>query len=187
MEILKVFLIFVAIFATVGAESYAKCDSEFCENDENYPEEKLNSLNLWQYKFDDEPKVAKSKRSLNFNSNSDFLVEAKLCDSKISFVRPQKLKNVNEQFRTIVNHANYTQHVRMEICTSENFPCTFNIYPKSVKSFCLQRTSTIRLLAFDEQRNCLVTEKFPIPTSCECQIDKSDLLNGVPKDLLHEN
>lgn len=181
-----VFLILLAFFVFSSAENSEevnKCESKFCEEDENYPEKILNSLELWKYKFDPEPKSLKEKRSINPDSDS-YLIEAKLCDSRISFNRPQKLKNANEKWRTVVNHRNYTQFVRMEICNSANFPCTFNIYPSSVRSFCHQNYKTVELLAFDDHKNCLVAEKFNVPSSCACAIDKEDLLKGVKQDLL---
>lgn len=173
------FLILFAIFAISGSEEseeVEKCESKFCEEDPNYPEKILNSLQLWKYKFNLEPK--REKRSLTPDLDS-YLIETKLCDSKISFNRPQKLKNINQKLRTIVNHKNYTQFVRMEVCSSVNFPCTFNIYPSSVRSFCHQNYKTVELLAFDERKNCLVAEKFSVPSACACVIDKEDLLKGV--------
>lgn len=183
----KLLLIFVAFigFGCAQNEEWKDsptCESKFCERDTNYPEKKLNSLELWKYKFDT-PKVFKAKRSI---SSDAFLVETKLCESKISFRRPQKLKNSHGRFRSIVNHLNYTQIVRFELCSSENFPCTFNIYPKSIQSFCQQKYLTLKMLAFDEDKNCLVTERFPVPSSCDCLIDKEDLLKGVKNDLLHQ-
>lgn len=169
---------FLAIFVV-----FLTCNCEYLDFDPNYPEEILNGMDLWRYEFDSKPR---SERSANLDSNS-YLVETKLCDSKISFIRPQQLKNVDDKIRTIVNHQNYTQFVRMEICNAVNFPCTFDIYPRSVRSFCQQYYRTINFLAFDNQKRCLVTEKFNVPSSCACVIDKEDLLNGVKKDLLQQS
>jgi hypothetical protein len=154
-----------------------------CAGALNYPEEFLNSQELWKYKFDSAPKAIKTKRSIQSDS---FLVETKLCESKISFRRPQRLRNSQGNVRTIVNHRNYTQVVRFELCSSENFPCTFNVYPKSTKSFCQQKYLSLKLLAFDENKNCLVTEKFLVPSSCDCLIAKEDLLKGVKDDLIRQ-
>lgn len=180
---LLIFTATLIVASSENSEEVEKCVSKFCEKDPNYPVQVLEELELWQYKFDAQPEMTKNKRSVNPNSD-DFLIETKLCDSKISFARPQKLTNTQGKFRTIVNHQNYTQFVRTETCNSENFPCTFNVYPQSVRSFCHQDYKILKLLALDDRNNCLVTEKFVIPSSCACVIDKEGLLKGVKKDLL---
>lgn len=179
MKFLKFIFISLLLFVIIQADNVEKdkfsCESGICEEDPNYPEQVLNTLDLWKYNF--EPMVDhKIKRS---SDRSEFLTEKKLCDSRTSFIRPQKLKNTNGQFRTIVNHFNYTQIVKYETCSSENFPCTFNVFPQTVKSFCEQKYSPLKLLAFDEVQSCIVTEKFPIPSSCDCKIDQEDLLRNV--------
>lgn len=180
------FLVFVIFIVIVGVQTEDEIDTtcdtgKFCEEDPNYPERILNSLDLWKYNFALSPVVPRVKRSITADS---FLIETKLCESKITFMRPQKLKNTNSKLRTIVNHSNFSQLVRFETCSSENFPCTFDIYPKSIKSFCQQKHRSVQLLAFDDLQNCLVTEKFLIPSSCECLIHKEDLFKGINSDLL---
>lgn len=174
------FLFFAIVESDNDEDSNEPCESKFCEEDPNYPERILNTLELWRFNIDSRTDL-RVKRSVD---RTPFLSEKKLCESQISFMRPQKLKNVNGQFRTIVNHLNYTQIVKFESCSSENFPCTFNVFPQSVQSFCQQKYSSLKLLAFDEGENCIVTEKFLIPTSCDCLIDSVETLKGVRKDLL---
>jgi len=151
------------------------CASNFCEEDPSYPEELLETKELWKFDLSKRP-----KRSIE----PTYLKEAKLCGSQISTVRPQKMQNDKGDWVTIVNHGNYTQLVRMELCTSVNFPCTFNLYPPNVKSFCQQKQTHVSLLALDKKLNCLVWNKFPIPSACDCMIDRSDLLKSVKNDLL---
>lgn len=180
--LVSIFMLFVAL----ACADEASCGSNYCEEDPNYPEQSLDQLNLWQYDFDvleensqsadtSAGDQARPKRSLDA---SGFLVEEKLCKSVCRNVRLQKMRNVNDEMRTIVNHRNYTQNVMMETCSTENFPCTFNIYPKSVKSFCQQKYSVRKLLAFDEVNRCVVRDKFLIPSSCDCLIDKEDWIAG---------
>lgn len=180
MEIASLIL-FLVLKLTLAKDNLSdnSCESKFCEEDPNYPEEILNSFELWRFKFDSVD-YRLAKRSLDSNS---FITERKLCESNVSFIRPKKLKNVDNQLRTIVNHLNYTQTIMFETCSSENFPCTFDIYPNSVKSFCQQQYTKFELLAYDEDRNGIVTENFLIPSSCDCQIEESDFLKGVKKDL----
>lgn len=154
------------------------------ENYANYPEADLDQLNLWAYKFNTQPiETSKSKRSAD-DKNQDFLIEAKLCESKIVFTRPQRLKNLDNKVQTIVNHRNYTQFVRFEECETPSFPCTRDIYPFNVRSFCQQNYHKINLLAYDELMKCLIEDYFIVPSTCDCMIDTGDLLRGVHKNIL---
>lgn len=180
----KSHLIFFAVAASVitaPSDNQSSCELDFCEVDPNYPEQILNTLPLWQYKFNSPVEVPKAKRSA---SSDSFLVETKLCDSKISFSRPQRMKSADNKTRTIVNHLNFTQLVRFEYCSSENFPCTYNIYPKTIQSHCQQKYMLVKLVAFDDDNSCLVTEKFLVPSSCDCMIATGDFIKGVKEDLL---
>lgn len=167
----QIFLVLCLALPLVSTQEGTKstCESKFCEEDENYPEKILGA-----------PESPKAKRS---TSSDSFLTESKLCESKIFFTKPEKLRNSSNKLRTIVN---LTELLRFEVCLSENFPCTFDIYPKTAKSFCHQKYTEIRLLAMDDERNCLVTEIFPVPTACDCMIDSGDFLQGVNRDLLQK-
>lgn len=152
---------------------------EIVEHDPNYPKEnQLIDIKLWKYNFN----TGRQKRA--YETNQQFLQETKLCDSKISFKRPQKMKDINNKWRTIINHDNYTQFLRFEECSSLNFPCTYNIYPQSVRSFCQQKYSKISLWSLNDDTNCLVMDKFIVPSTCNCMIEKDDFFKGVSKDLL---
>lgn len=149
---------------------------EIIDQDPEYPIKQLEKLDLWKYNFHS----YRVKRSIS----DQYLKETKLCDSIISFKRPQKLKNVNNRWRTIVNHENYTQFVRFEECSSLNFPCTYNIYPQPVRSFCQQSNMKLSLWAFDAETNCLIMDKFLVPSTCECSIEKEDFFKGISENLL---
>lgn len=186
---MKIEIVFSVIFYFTLL-NYSKCsDSDF-----SYPEDKIDALDLWKYNqmfnsrpAEDESGVMRKGRSLNERNNfnlQDYLVETKLCDSQIVFTRPQKLKNSNNKMLAIVNHRNYTQFVRFENCLEPSFPCTRNIYPFDTKSFCHQNYHTIKLLAFDQENNCLLEDNFVVPSTCDCMIDKDDLFRGVHKNIL---
>lgn len=117
MRFEKVVILFALIFVLISADDFEdnKCDSKFCEEDPNYPEQLLDSLKLWEHDWNSQPEKQSRKRSISSMTTSDSFIETKLCDSSISFKRPQKLKNINDKLRTIVNHRNYTQLVRFEI------------------------------------------------------------------------
>ena len=163
MQFHKIAFALVYIFAVVFADynlQNPQCESKFCEEDPNYPEKILNSMQLWKYKFD-----STDNRIVKRSSNSDavFIKEENICESKVSFVRPQKLKSVSNQLKTVVNHHNYTQTIKFVTCSSLNFPCTFNYFyfPNTVRSFCRQKYAPIKLLAYHEQQNSIVTEEYP--------------------------
>jgi Spaetzle len=181
-EITKKIFLLIGIIFVIGQTTRAKYRGNIpiTENDPNYPLDKLELLDLWKKNFGSSHRGQK----VHPRMKRSFIAEAKLCESSISFKRPQKLRNTNNQLRTIVNHQNYTQIVRFETCGAENFPCTFEIYPNTARSFCNQTFSTVQLTAFDERRNCLTDERFSVPSGCDCMIDKADFLKGVKKDLL---
>lgn len=164
----------LSTFFLVGAELNILHQSSYANE---YPLNQLSKLDLWKY-FSHQNQ--REKRSMD----NQYLTETKLCDSKISFRRPQRLKNINSKWQTIVNHANYTQFVRFEECLSENFPCTYNIYPKPIRSFCQQTTHVVTLLAFNSETNRLSMDKFNVPSSCDCLFIKEDFFSGVSKNLL---
>lgn len=186
MRFEKVAILLAFIFVLVSAYDFEdnKCESKFCEEDPNYPEQLLDSLKLWELDLNSQTEHQSRKRSISPTTSDSFLIETKLCDSSISFKRPQKLKNIDNKLRTIVNHRNYTQLVRFEICSSQNFPCTYNVYPKTVASYCQSVLRLVPLLAYDEDEHNVVNEKFLIPSSCDCMIDKGDLFRGVHNDIL---
>lgn len=179
---LVIFANLMAILSIICAQTNDNnlCELKFCLQDPDYPEQVLSSLGLWKFNFI--PREV--ERSLSPDS---FLAETKLCESTVSFLRPQKLKNSKNILRTIVNHLNYTQVIRFETCISENFPCTFNVFPENTKSFCHQNYSPYTMLALDEEQGCIVSEEFLIPMSCDCMIEKTDLLRGVTKDLFRKH
>lgn len=193
------------LFCVVLLFNYVNSSDDF-----SYPEDKLDALDLWKYNFNSvpvnfdtktknsaeedykEPVVTDIKRKRSIKDDDEvnlqeYLIETKLCESKIMFTRPRKLQNVNNKLMTIVNHRNYTQFVRFENCLEPHFPCTRNVYPFDIKSFCHQNYHTVRLLAFDQERNCLLEDDFVVPSTCDCMIDKDDLFKGVHKNIIQGN
>lgn len=176
MEV-KFSLILIAISSALAEF----CEDSLCEHYPEYPLEKLQELDLWKYRF---PNLSQVRHKRMLKDANQYLIETKLCDSKISFYQPRRLTSMDGMPKTIVNHSNFTQLIRAEECTSANFPCTWDLYPKSVKSFCHQTYIKLNLWTFDDANNCLVMDKFKVPSSCDCIIEKEDFLKGVNQDLL---
>lgn len=183
MQFYKFAVVLTFIFAIVFADDDPEdsvCESKFCEEDPNYPEALLNSMELWKYKFDPEEKHIE-KRSID----TDFsIVEEKLCRTRQRLVRPQRLATISNRRMTIVNHKNYTQAVMIEECSNENDPCTFESYPRSLRSVCRQLYTEVDFVTLDDNHKEIVTEKFYLPSSCSCQVARRDFLKGVNEDLL---
>lgn len=78
-----------------------------------YPKEliELQDLGIFMDKFE-----VSSKIKRNIYPDSSFLVEQSLCKSKIQTIYPRTLKALDGEMKTIVNHDNYRQEVRTEIC-----------------------------------------------------------------------
>lgn len=183
----SLFLSCLLIVANVLCREIPSYNQEYA----NYPQAKIDKLDLSKYKFDTSPiEGSRNKRSpassTDKNDNDNFLIEAKLCESNIVFTRPIRLKNLDDKVQTIVNHENYTQYVRFEECMEPSFPCTGGVYPFDVKSFCHQNYNKVMLLTYDEELDCLAEDEFMIPSTCDCKIDTGDLMKGVHNSILSE-
>lgn len=160
------------------------CDLYDCEEDLDYPLKVLNSLELWRYKFPNQNVHEQVRHKRDEHDANEFLVETKLCESKIKFIRPKMLRNAQNKLKVVVNHANFTQFMRIEECISDNFPCTWDTYPNTVESYCHQNYMKINLWSLNDQNNSLVMENFYVPSSCDCIIMKNQFLQGIRKSLL---
>lgn len=176
------FLIFVVFLSSVVAAKF--CEDSYCEEFPDYPLEVLNRLELWKFKFPEHKFDDQKRHKRDETDANEFLVETKLCESKIRFIRPKLLNNVQSKLKVIVNHANFTQFMRIEECVSDNFPCTWDVYPNTVESFCKQKFMIINLWSLNDQNSSLVMDKFFVPSSCDCMIMKKNFLQGVRKSLV---
>ena len=78
-----------------------------------YPIKLIEAQDLEKFK-DHFRSLSKVKR--NIYPDSSFLVEQSLCRSRIQIINPTKLKALDGEMKTIVNHGMYNQEVRTEIC-----------------------------------------------------------------------
>ena len=178
---LKFLIISVLLGSTLAGKF---CELWDCEEDPDYPLELLNSLELWKYKFPDQNYDNQKRHKRDEQDANEFLVETKLCESAIKFIRPKMLRNAQNILKVVVNHANFTQFMRIEECVSDNFPCTWNVYPNTVESYCRQNYMKINLWSLNDQNNSLIMENFYVPSSCDCIIKKENFLQGIRKSLL---
>ena len=87
---------------------FVECNGESCE----YPNELIESQDVDKLK--DTLRTSRFKR--HAYPDSSFLVEQSLCKSRIQTINPRKLKALDGEIKTIVNHGKYKQEVRTEIC-----------------------------------------------------------------------
>lgn len=95
--------------SVINQNNFVNCNGESCD----YPKELIEAQDLEKFK---DMFKASSKMKRHTYPDSSFLVEQSLCKSKIQIVNPRKLKALDGEIKTIVNHAKYRQEVRTEIC-----------------------------------------------------------------------
>ena len=162
------FVIFSVLLASALAGKF--CENFDCEEYQDYPFDILNSLDLWKYKFP-EQKVDDQKRHKRDEQDEDF-VETNLCGSIKRTIQPKILNNKLNTSKVVVNHANYTQFLRIEECLNPMSSCALDVYPNTIKSRCSQKHMEITLWTLNDQNRSLVKENFFYPSSCNCVILK---------------
>ncbi|XP_073982606.1 neurotrophin 1 isoform X2 [Rhodnius prolixus] len=90
-----------------------------------------------------------------------------MCASTVEFARPKKARATSGQWKYIVNTGDYTQTLRLELCTKPESPCTF--LAEGVDSQCVQVYNYHRLLTWDETSG-LTMDVFKVPTCCSCRV-----------------
>ena len=116
-----------------------------------------------------------------------------LCKSKITLVQPRRAKNIQGQWKVVVNFPNgdrfrgisLSQPVRIEECNQQNNECggttsggdnnnissNKNLISPIPKTRCLQQYGDHRLVAWSSQRG-LHVDMFRLPVSCSCHLKK---------------
>lgn len=97
-----------------------------------------------------------------------------MCASRIELARPKKARATSGQWKFIVNTKDYTQTLRLEICSRPQGRC--NYLPEGVNSQCIQVYNYHRLLTWDEVAG-LTMDVFKVPTCCSCRVIG---YNGTP-------
>ncbi|XP_059478394.1 uncharacterized protein LOC132198392 [Neocloeon triangulifer] len=93
---------------------------------------------------------------------------ATLCQSITKFARPKRARNVNGQWKYLVNTGDeHSQTLRIELCTEPGESC--NYLANGVASQCVQIYTHHRLLAWDYEKG-LFLDLFKVPTCCSCHV-----------------
>ncbi|KAF8782221.1 Neurotrophin 1 like protein [Argiope bruennichi] len=94
-----------------------------------------------------------------------------ICSSKIRYGFPLRAKDVNGQWKVIVNiekdvgQGRFTQPVRLEMCKGAGDPCNFT----QVKTACVQKYNLHRLLSWSPEKG-IHNDVFKLPVACSCQL-----------------
>lgn len=152
----------------------------FCEDvtNEAYPSEYvktvLSNVNAQAYEtyFN---KTTTSAEDLQIRvlsaTNDDF------CDSVNRFIYPKLAKNVQSDWRFVINQPSYQQPVHVEICQKVKSRCS--VASPNLITFCVQDYEIRPLLSIDIDGE-IVTEYYEIPSSCKCQY-KHKKIRGLRK------
>merc|ERR1712004_457091 len=97
--------------------------------------------------------------------------EGYLCPSEVLYAMPKRARNVNGDWRVIVNNAHYyTQTTRLETCLTPDSAC--RLLAPCYQSKCTQKYVYERMLAFDpcDPYKGLFIDVFKFPSACSCHI-----------------
>ncbi|GBL97993.1 Neurotrophin 1 [Araneus ventricosus] len=94
-----------------------------------------------------------------------------ICSSKIRYGFPLRAKDVNGQWKVIVNiekdvgQGRFVQPVRLEVCKGAGEQCNFT----QVKTACVQKYNLHRLLVWSAEKG-IHNDVFKLPVACSCQL-----------------
>lgn len=88
------------------------------------------------------------------------------CDSVNRLIYPKLAKNVQSDWRFVINQPSYQQPIHVEICQKTKSKCRV-AFPNLVTS-CVQSYEILPLLSIGEDGE-IVSEYYEIPSSCKCQ------------------
>ncbi|XP_065567415.1 neurotrophin 1-like isoform X2 [Artemia franciscana] len=173
-----------------------KCETNgtnFCLEDYEYPEYEIKAAIEADYylgkKYSDVPEQSADdlvdgltryqEEAFDYSYYSGPLVdkthwigpEGYICPSDVTYARPKRARNVNGEWRVIVQDVlYYTQTQRMETCLFPGGDCR-TIAP-CYKSQCLQKYVYHRMLSFDpcDTYKGLFIDIYRLPSACSCHI-----------------
>ncbi|XP_050293921.1 uncharacterized protein LOC126734373 [Anthonomus grandis grandis] len=87
-------------------------------------------------------------------------------------LHPKRLKNVNNEWKTIINIQNeYEQGVELKVCVGENKACPhMDSLPFAISTYCFQDYITKELMVYNSTRSF---DLFRFPSCCVCKIKKN--------------
>lgn len=110
--------------------------------------------------------------SLNISERFDPGEEEVLCKSEEKLIYPKLAKSNNDTWLYIINHNEYRQGIRIEMCASGTAgkKCSLtDSFPNSYTTECRQKYIYRHLVALNEKKET-IKELFRFPSCCQCVI-----------------
>ncbi|CAH1401014.1 unnamed protein product [Nezara viridula] len=156
-------------------QTCTKVTNNLCLETNDYPEE----LILSSIKSDGHPgrfgifmseprqELESELQRRKSDQTSDSATKGLMCQTRIELARPKKARATSGQWKFIVNTDEYTQTLRLEICSKPQGSCHY--LRDEIESQCVQVYNYHRLLTWDE-KNGLTVDVFKVPTCCSCRV-----------------
>ncbi|XP_023326028.1 uncharacterized protein LOC111699559 isoform X2 [Eurytemora carolleeae] len=131
--------------------------------------------------FTDESSIQLPKESTDLIQNSEgkanfeYIEEVPVCDSATSYVYPRTARNINQEWRFVVNLPgedgdNYAQAVKVEKCVKPGDSC--NLFEgMGSRTVCRQKYSYKKMLALSDTGQQYI-DSFRFPSCCVCYSKK---------------
>lgn len=97
--------------------------------------------------------------------------EGYLCPSDVKYAMPKRARNVNGEWRVVVNGVHYyTQTARMETCVTPDSAC--RLLAPCYQSKCTQKFVYHRMVSYDpcDPYKGLFIDVYKFPSACSCHI-----------------
>lgn len=156
-----------------GAPECAKAGQTYCEDVNDYPTERLQSILHQDIGADQRSLFAKDAVTpFEVKKRTDSSAEdITYCNSNTVVIYPKMALSVDNYWSFIVNQDNFTQGVRVELCTPSE-GCLFDSHlPMGYGSQCRQKFMERMLISVNEEGKT-VKELFRLPSNCECVLKR---------------
>lgn len=115
-------------------------------------------------------------------TRDDFPESIELCDTHKQMVFPQIAKNVDSDWRFIINQPEYKQQIRVELCQKRSKQCHFgDSFPPGFVSTCTQKFAKIPLLSLNDDGEISEYE-YEFPTHCQCDLHRGSTATKSKRD-----
>lgn len=148
-------------------------ESPVCTNVDDYPQQLVDEIisrheeRFAEFFGDDVVVNSGDEIHLRYDVSDDEF----LCISEEKLIHPQSGYTMDEKLVMIVNTANYSQGVRIELCRNPDQPCSKIEYLVSLyKTNCKQLYHYRTLLAINPTTKQPYKDTFRLPSCCKCVI-----------------
>lgn len=105
-------------------------------------------------------------------TRDDFPDSINLCDTYRRKIYPTAARNVDSDWRFVVNQGEYRQPIRVELCQKRSSQCAFSdSFPPGYASSCKQKFTKIPLLSLNDDGE-MSTFEYEFPSHCQCDLHR---------------